>query len=289
MTLPIDLHSHTTASDGLLSPTELVQRAHEKGIKVLAITDHDTIDGLLEAAAVAKQLGVYLVSGVEFSCVWEGITIHILGYNFDNEQCMQELLATLKEARWLRARVIAEKLQHKGMSNLLAIANSCQIELTGSNNAPGRPHFAEAMLRSGYVKSHKEAFQKWLGSGKMGDIKQHWPDLKVVVEALRASKAWISLAHPIQYNMTRSKCCRLLKDFVTAGGQSIEVANGFQPPEQVGKLANLARDFGLLASAGSDFHRPAPWSELGLYRNLPDDLTTVWSRWPEVMQVLENN
>ena len=243
MSHPIDLHSHSTASDGIFSPSQLVARAYQKGVTTLALTDHDTIDGLAEAQTTATQLAIKLIRGVEISCVWHNITIHVLGYNFSlTDASLAELLKTLKEARWTRAK-------------------------------------AEAMIKLGYVKSQKEAFQKWLGTGKIGDIKQHWPEFETIVKQLQSSEAWLSLAHPCQYNMTRTKLCRLLKEFVALGGQSIEVVNGFQPAEQVGKLANLARDFGLLCSAGSDFHRPNTWSELGIYRQMPEDLPALWHKF----------
>lgn len=280
MTHPIDLHSHSTASDGALSPTDLVLRAYDKGVKILALTDHDTIDGLTEAISAANTVGLQLVKGIEVSCVWNNTTIHILAYNFDVEHVgLQELLTYLKEARWSRAKQITEKLQTKaGMDNLLEDAIAHQRQQFFSNNAPGRPHFAQAMVGKGYVNSTKEAFQKWLGNGKVGDVKQHWLDLETVVSTLHKSGAWISLAHPCQYNMTRTKLSRLLRGFIASGGHAIEVVNGFQPAEQVGKLANLARDFGLLTSAGSDFHYPYAWGELGRYRPMPEDLPPLWKR-----------
>lgn len=280
MSHPIDLHSHSTASDGIFSPSQLVARAYQKGVTTLALTDHDTIDGLAEAQTTATQLAIKLIRGVEISCVWHNITIHVLGYNFSlTDASLAELLKTLKEARWTRAKAIASKLANKGMKDILQQAIACQNQPEGCTNPPGRPHFAEAMIKLGYVKSQKEAFQKWLGTGKIGDIKQHWPEFETIVEQLQSSEAWLSLAHPCQYNMTRTKLCRLLKEFVALGGQSIEVVNGFQPAEQVGKLANLARDFGLLCSAGSDFHRPNTWSELGIYRHMPEDLPALWHKF----------
>lgn len=273
MTQPIDLHCHSTASDGVLSPTEVVLRAHDKGVKILSLTDHDTIDGLTEATGAANSIGIKLIRGIELSCTWNNIGIHVLGYQFDVEnKAFQSLLYRQKEARWQRANKIAEKLCAKGMPHLLELAMSFQTNRFLNSNGPGRPHFAKAMVEQGYVKNMKEAFQKWLGTGKLGDIKQHWPSLDEVVTTLQQSGAWISLAHPYQYKLTRTKLCALLQDFITCGGQAIEVVNGFQVADQVGKLANLARDFGLLASAGSDFHVPRAWGELGLYRALPDDL-----------------
>ena len=127
-----------------------------------------------------------------------------------------------------------------------------------------------------------ENTRKWLGSGKLGDVKQHWPTLEQAVGTLREAGAWVSLAHAWQYDFTRSKRRKLIIDFVAAGGQALEVVNGMQPAEQIGGLAILAREFGLLASVGSDFHAPGDWSELGMYRPLPDDLAPLWLRFDHV-------
>ena len=116
-------------------------------------------------------------------------------------------------------------------------------------------------------------------TGKLGDVKQHWPTLEQAVGTLKSAGAWISLAHPWQYDFTRSKRRRLVADFIAAGGHALEVVNGLQPAEQVGGLAILAREFGMLASVGSDFHAPGDWSELGMYRPLPEDLSPLWERF----------
>ncbi|MEE9099963.1 MULTISPECIES: PHP domain-containing protein [Pseudomonas] len=276
----VDLHCHSTASDGLLSPTALVERAHGRGVRVLALTDHDTLDGLPEARDAARRLGMELVDGVELSCTWGGATIHVLGYGFDpRAESLVKALDDLHRARWTRAEEIGRRLEAKGMPGAFEGAQAVQRELGDSENAPARPHFAEFLLRQGYVKDRAEAFRKWLGAGKLGDVKQHWPALADAVGTLRAAGAWISLAHPYQYDFTRTKRRKLVADFIAAGGHAIEVVNGPQPAEQVGVLSILAREFGLMVTAGSDFHGPSDWSELGLYRAVPDDLPPLWPRF----------
>lgn len=276
----VDLHCHSTASDGLLSPTALVERAHGRGVRVLALTDHDTLDGLPEAREAARQLGMELVDGVELSCTWGGATIHVLGYGFDpRAEALVKALDDLHRARWTRAEEIGRRLEAKGMPGAFEGARAVQRELGDSENAPARPHFAEFLLRQGYVSDRAEAFRKWLGAGKLGDVKQHWPALSDAVGTLRAAGAWISLAHPYQYDFTRTKRRKLVADFIAAGGHAIEVVNGPQPAEQVGVLSILAREFGLMVTAGSDFHGPSDWSELGLYRAVPDDLPPLWPRF----------
>ncbi|MFL9814729.1 PHP domain-containing protein [Stutzerimonas sp. VN223-3] len=278
----VDLHCHSTASDGVLAPAALVERAHARGVGLLALTDHDTLEGLDAARAAADSLGVRLVNGIELSCVWSGATIHILGYAFRRDAAaLQKAIAELHDGRWRRAELIAQRLEAKGMPGALEGARAVQQELGDSGNAPARPHFAEFLVRAGHVRDRAEAFRKWLGSGKLGDVKQHWPSLEQTVATLLEAGAWVSLAHPWQYDFTRSKRRRLVIEFAQAGGHALEVVNGMQPLEQVGGLSILAREFGLMASIGSDFHAPGDWSELGQYRALPEDLQPLWRHFDD--------
>jgi len=281
--MEIDLHCHSTASDGALSPATVVARAHERGVRVLALTDHDTIEGLPEAQQRAAELGLQLVNGIELSCTWGGATIHVLGYGFAlDAPAIEAAVQSLHIGRWARAEEIDRRLARVGFTGCLQGARAVQQELGDSGNAPARPHFAEYLVRAGFVADRAEAFRKWLGAGKLGDVKQHWPSLAEVLATLRATDAWISLAHPAQYDFTRSKRRRLVGEFVSGGGHAIEVVNGLQPAEQVGTLAILAREFGMLVSAGSDFHAPGDWSELGMYRPVPDDLPPLWALFDHV-------
>jgi predicted metal-dependent phosphoesterase TrpH len=249
-------------------------------VQLLALTDHDTLEGLEEARRTAGELGLRLVNGIELSCTWGGATIHVLGYAFAADApALAQAIAELHQGRWLRAEEIDRRLAAKGMPGALEGARAIQQGLGDSGNAPARPHFAEFLVRAGHVRDHAEAFRKWLGSGKLGDVKQHWPTLEQAIGTLKAAGAWISLAHPWQYDFTRSKRRRLVADFIAAGGHALEVVNGLQPAEQVGGLAILAREFGMLASVGSDFHAPGDWSELGMYRPLPEDLSPLWERF----------
>lgn len=283
--MDVDLHCHSTASDGALAPAVVVARAHERGVRLLALTDHDTLEGLEEARAAAGLLDMQLVNGIELSCTWGGATIHVLGYAFVSDApALLQSIAELHEGRWLRAAEISKRLDNKGMPGALEGARAVQQELGDSGNAPARPHFAEFLVRAGHVKDRAEAFRKWLGSGKLGDVKQHWPTLQQAIGTLLQAGGLISLAHPWQYDFTRSKRRKLIADFVAAGGHALEVVNGMQPAEQVGGLAILAREFGLLASAGSDFHAPGDWSELGMYRPVPEDLSPLWACFQNVQQ-----
>jgi len=274
---PVDLHCHSTASDGVFTPVSIIERAAAQDIKLLALTDHDSIAGLSQARAAARTLGVQLVDGVELSCLWRGMTVHLLGYGFDaNAPLFTQILQDLQQGRWQRAEEIDRRLAARGMQGTLQGARTCQQAIGEAHSAPARPHFADYLVQQGFVRDRSEAFNKWLGAGKAGDVKQHWPSFDEAMTALHAADAWISLAHPCHYLLTRSKRRKLIADFSTAGGHALEVANGMQGEQQLGTLANLAREFGLLSSAGSDFHRPKDYCELGLYRTPASDLPPLW-------------
>ena len=275
----VDLHCHSTASDGALNPEALAARAKEQGVEAIALTDHDTLDGLAAMQTACAEQGVRWVSGVELSANWNGVTVHVLGYGFALDA--PALLAhaeILREGRWQRAEEIAKRLARKGMPDALAGAQAVQQAQGESRNAPARPHFADFLVQQGYVKDRSEAFRKWLGAGKIGDVKQHWPELADAVGVLRKAGAWASLAHPMHYELTRTKRYRLISAFVEAGGQALEVVNGRQEDTQIGQLAIQCREMGLLASAGSDFHGPSPWSELGRMKPVPQDLRLLAER-----------
>lgn len=276
----VDLHSHSSVSDGQLTPTQLVFRACDLGLHMLALTDHDSLHGLDEARAAASGTGLQLVDGVELSCLWGGATVHVLAYDFErNNEKLQRLLNTLSQARQARAEEIGRRLEKVGVAD--AYAGACKVKQAHSGMAdiPARPHFAAYLVEAGYVKDQTEAFRRWLGAGKIGDVKQHWPEMHEVIEPVLAAGGVLSLAHPMQYDFTRSKRRRMVSNFAELGGHAIEISNGMQSATQVNALTALALEFNLEVSAGSDFHAPHPWSELGVYRPLTDDLPHLWKRF----------
>nr|WP_205890120.1 PHP domain-containing protein [Pseudomonas jilinensis] len=280
MNVIADLHMHSTASDGVLAPAELMRQAAEAGVELVALTDHDTLEGLTEARAAALAAGIRWVSGVELSAQWQGHTLHVLGYGFDPAApALLQALEEVRAGRWQRAQQIAERLAAKRMPGALEGAQEVQLAMGADADAPpARPHFADWLVREGHVSDRAEAFRKWLGAGKLGDIKQHWPALGEVVGQIRAADGLAVLAHPWQYGFTRSKLRRLLREFASAGGRGIEVVNGRQPPEQVAYLGKLSNEFGFLASCGSDFHHPgSPWMALGVMTAMPSDCEPVWA------------
>ncbi|MCG8518690.1 MAG: PHP domain-containing protein [Pseudomonadales bacterium] len=279
MTIPqgtslcIDLHCHSTASDGTLTPSELVDRAAAMGVTHLALTDHDTIDGLTEARSRAVDAGLALINGIELSCVWRRQTIHVVGLDFDIED--SRFLARLQaqhDNRWRRAHKIAERLERKVPEPLLDLATE-----QAGGDVPGRPHFAKALIAQGVVKNMNQAFSRYLGNGKPGDVKAFWPELEEIVGWISEAGGIAVLAHPRKYGLTGSKLRQLVADFQGAGGQAMEVATSGQQRGDLSFLAELCRGSELMASQGSDFHFPgASWCELGRFETLPSGLTPVW-------------
>ncbi|MAO13002.1 MULTISPECIES: PHP domain-containing protein [Marinobacter] len=279
MTIPqdpkpcIDLHCHSTASDGALTPEDLVARAAEQGVSHLALTDHDTIAGLAQARARGQELGLSLISGVELSCVWRSHTIHVVGLDFDEaDSAFLEALAQQNENRWQRARLIADRLARLKVDGLLEKATA----LAGGD-VPGRPHFAQVLVNAEVVPKTAHAFKRYLGSGKPGDVKACWPELSEVVQWITDAGGIAVLAHPRKYRLTATRLRELTADFRRAGGRAIEVSVSGQSSGDLGFVAELARREQLLASQGSDFHFPgAPWCELGRIMKMPEGLEPVW-------------
>ena len=269
-----DLHSHTTLSDGALTPGELVSRAVEKSVDVLAITDHDTIDAYQNLPDRHKSLR--LIAGIEFSTQWENTGIHVLGLNID--PCSDAIKVAAKiqtEARIDRARVIGEKLEKHGIEDAFAGASQLAI-----GSYIGRPHFAQYIVNIGKTGDMQAAFKKYLGAGKTGDVRQYWANLRQVIQWVRDANGIAVLAHPLKYKLTNSKLKRLLDSFIQAGGQGIEVVSGRQLPQQTEYVSRLCEQKNLLASCGSDFHRPGKhWADLGSFPGLPGNVTPVWDRF----------
>lgn len=272
----IDLHCHSLESDGALAPAAVVDRAFANGVSLLALTDHDTIAGQPAAMARAREVGLNIVSGIELSCQWRGHGIHVLGLNFSlSDGVMQDKQLRQTVIRQARAELIAAVLIKKGLPDFLAAAQAL-----AKSGVPGRPHFAEAMVNCGAVKDHSEAFKKYLGSGKSGDIKTGWPELAEVVGWINAAQGHAVLAHPRKYVMSLTKLRELIAEFKHFGGEGLEVVVSGQKQGEVGLITDLCRRFQLKGSVGSDFHTPAyPWAELGRIPVLPQSVTPIWAGW----------
>lgn len=271
-----DLHSHSTASDGALSPSELIERAVTQNVDVLALTDHDGTEGITEARRAAQKHDLTLIPGVEVSVSWRGQTIHIVGLNVDvNAKPLQQGLKTLRDYRVGRARRIAEKLERAGIPGALEGASAY-----ASETMLGRMHFAKFLVEKGYARDTKDVFKRFLVRNKPGYVAADWTGLQDAVDWINGAGGQAVIAHPGRYRLTRSKLRRLITDFRDFGGVGLEVASGSQHPDEVTQMARLAVEFELLASCGSDFHSPEQhWTELGRISSLPDTVTPIWSVW----------
>lgn len=270
----VDLHCHSTASDGSLPPGELVEQAAASGVRVLALTDHDTLAGLPEAAARADALGVQLIPGVEFSCSLDGRTVHIVGLGFaPGAPALQAHLQRTAERREQRMGDILIRLGKVGLGDLgLSPRDDSGAVLT-------RRHVAEALVEQGHAADIPKAFKRYLARGRAGHVPDAWPDAGDAIQALREAGGSAVLAHPGAYGLTATRLRRLLEAFVAEGGAGLEVSYGQATPNQVRDYAGLARRFELAASAGSDFHHPDGWIHLGRYLPLPEDLSPIWRDW----------
>ncbi|WP_409525095.1 PHP domain-containing protein [Nitrincola sp. MINF-07-Sa-05] len=261
-----DLHCHSTASDGLLSPFELIDEADARGVLYLALTDHDTLGGLEAARAAVSDKALSLINGVELTCTWQRHCIHVLGLGFDaDSSCFKPYLARLDALRLERAERIARKLEQKRLPNLLqealAIAAGGQI---------GRPHFAAALINAGIVETAQEAFERFLGRNKAGDVKVDWPNIEEAVSVVKAAGGLSAIAHPTKYNLTFTKIRQLCDDFKSMGGDGLEISYPGVIPDHTRELQRIASQRGLLVSGGSDFHsNNNRWSALGRFPPLP--------------------
>ena len=275
--LNYDLHCHSTASDGLLAPAMLVERAAGNGVDILALTDHDEISGLAEARARAAELGLRFIDGVEVSVSWGGITIHIVGLNVDPDNVqMQRGLQSIRQGRTERAKKMAQDLARVGIPGSLEGAYA----YVDNPNLIGRTHFARFLVEKRYVSDVKSAFQHYLVSGKPGYVSHQWATLQDGLAYIKAGGGVAVLAHPGRYKLTRAEMRKFLGEFKDGGGAGIEVVTSSHSAEQSLEYAILAREFGLLASRGSDFHGPGESRiDLGMLPNLAADLKPVWHDW----------
>ena len=276
MSVIYDLHCHSTASDGSLTPTELVTRAAAQGVNVLALTDHDTINGLAEAQQAANKLGIQLINGIELSASHLNQCLHIIGLNIDPAN--PELSAGLihqQALREQRAEKMAAKLAKKGMPGAYEA-----VKLAAGNGEITRSHFADFLLANGYVSSQQEAFDLYLSKGKPAFVPTVWASLEETVAWIKAAGGVAVLAHPLRYKLSVKWLNRALAVFKQAGGVGIEVITGRTNPEEI-RLSKLFADkHQLLASVGSDFHSPNNhYIELGRLQDLPIDSQPIWQHF----------
>lgn len=273
-----DLHTHSIASDGSLTPAELVARAAAAGVEVLALTDHDTLSGVAEARRAAGPLPIQIVAGVEISVSWQGRTVHLVGLGVEpDDHALRQGLAGLLEFREWRAQEIGRRLRRdSGISD--AFAGAARY---ARGDLVGRTHFALFLVEIGRARDLRSVFKQFLVSGKPGHVAGDWASLEQALGWIRGAGGQGVLAHPARYSLTRSKRHRLIGEFKELGGVALEVVSGSHNLDDCLNMAHDARSFGLLASAGSDYHGPeSPWLELGRLPSLPLQCQPIWRDWP---------
>jgi predicted metal-dependent phosphoesterase TrpH len=272
-----DFHCHSTASDGVLTPRELVLRASEKGVNVLALTDHDELSGQAEASETAVEVGLQLIHGVEVSVSWGNVTLHVVGLHVDPlDPMLLQGLARNRGGRTQRARRIGDELARIGISGAFEGA----IAFADNKELISRTHFARFLIERGVAKNMKGVFKKFLVKGKPGYVSHEWASLEDALNWIRAAGGVAVLAHPGRYQIGREKMRLLLSEFKYLGGVGIEVVTGSHTPDQVPIFADLAVEFDLMASIGSDFHAPGEGGrELGRLTALPERCQPIWQAW----------
>lgn len=272
----IDLHCHSTHSDGLFSVSALLEQALKRSISMLALTDHDTVSGVSLLQSLAKEKPLSIIPGIEISVRWRKHDIHILGLNINiKHPHIEQVILEQKLRRWQRAEAIAGSLEELGVSEPLRAA----IELAGHEHLT-RPHFAQVLVNAGFVKDRNQAFKQYLKRGKPAYYPCQWVSLDDAVESINTSGGIAVIAHPKKYGLTNTKLRQLIDEFTDAGGQGIEVVSGNQSRDEIKEITAFCLEYDMLASTGSDFHGgPEKKIRLGGQPKLPDDLKPIWSVW----------
>ncbi|MDP3514113.1 MAG: 3',5'-nucleoside bisphosphate phosphatase [Sulfuritalea sp.] len=274
--LNADLHCHSTVSDGLLAPADLVRRAHANGVELLALTDHDELGGLAEARATADEVGLRFVDGVEISISWgDDQTVHIVGLAVDPaDAALGAGLQQIRSGRDARAGRMAAELDKVGIHGAYAGA----LRHAGNPALVSRSHFARYIVEQGHAKDVKSVFDYWLAKGKPGYVEHAWATLEDALRWIVGAGGIAVIAHPGRYRLSRAERHELFGAFKDLGGRGIEVLSGSHKDDEVREFSRIAREFGFLASRASDFHGPGEsWIDLGKMPDLPEGLTPVWT------------
>ena len=275
--LRIDLHSHTKCSDGGLTPQELIERATNFQIDVLAITDHDTVAAvdIANEYILEKNRPITLVPGIEISTAWHNFEIHIVGLNIDHKHpAITALITKQQQARENRAIAMDEKLAKCGFSNVLKQAK----QLAGDGSIT-RAHFARVIQAQANLSNLQAAFDKYIGKGKRAFVKPTWCTIEAAVDAIHQAGGTAVMAHPIRYDMTAKWLRRLIVQFKAAGGDGLEAVLPQMNNSQREVMLNYCLEYDLHASMGSDFHFPSKWSDLGRNLTLPEKAKPIWALW----------
>jgi predicted metal-dependent phosphoesterase TrpH len=274
--LNADLHAHSTVSDGTLAPGDLVRRAARQGVELFALTDHDEVDGLAEAAACAEEIGLAFVPGVEISVTWAGRTVHVVGLGIDaGNKALRDGLASVRSGRTERAREMARELGRVGIGDALEGA----LKYVGNPELISRTHFARFLVERGVCRDAREVFARYLVEGRPGYVPHRWAQLAHAVRWIVDAGGVAVIAHPGRYRLSETELWALAGEFRALGGVALEVVTSNHGAADTQRFADLALEFGFAASRGSDFHGPGEsHAELGRVGALPYRLTPVWEQ-----------
>lgn len=272
--LNADLHCHSVVSDGTLTPEELAARACTNGVELWALTDHDEIGGQHRAAASARANGMRYLTGTEISVTFAGETVHIVGLGFDaDDPDMLQGLRNTRGGRGQRAMEMADGLARVGIKG--AYEGACQF--AGNPELISRTHFARFLVETGVCEDTSEVFRRYLTEGKPGYVPHRWASLGDAVKWINSAGGLAVIAHPARYKFTPNEEYALFTEFKAHGGRGVEVVTGSHTAQEYVKYAETAREFGLAASRGSDFHSPdESHTDLGSLPFLPGGLKPVW-------------
>jgi hypothetical protein len=275
--LNADLHCHSTESDGLLSPRDVVARAAANGVELFSLTDHDATSGLEAARAEAKERGLRFVDGVEISATWHGSTVHIIGLRIDPQSAtLRSGLESIRRGRATRAQKIAERLSAAGIPGSLEGAQ----RYADNPELISRAHFARFLVEAGRAPDVKNVFQRYLVKDRPGWVPHQWASLGNAVGWIRGAGGVAVIAHPGRYKYAKSEMREFFGEFRDCGGIGIEIVTGAHTPEQYHEFAKSAREFGFLASRGSDYHgKGESHADLGALPPLPEGMKPVWNDW----------
>jgi len=272
----VDLHCHSTASDGALPPREVVSRAARQGVELLALTDHDQLGGLAEAREAARRAGIAFVDGVEVSVSWRSVTLHVVGLGVDPQNdALQTGLQHVRSGRIERAREMGRGLREAGIAGTFEGA----MALADNPVMVSRTHFARHLAQRGVVAAAKDAFRDYLVPGKPGYVPHRWAQLAEAIRWILDAGGRAVLAHPGRYRLSAGAMSHLMEEFRGAGGRGIEVVTGSHSPDQYALFGALALQHGLAASRGSDFHGPGEGAELGGLPDMDGRLQAIWTGW----------
>lgn len=265
-----DLHLHTVYSDGTETPTRVVELAQAAGLRAIAITDHDILDGYPEAAAAAQERGIELIPGIEMSASWDGCEVHVLGFFLElHYQPLQRLLAEQRQRRIARIHDMVSRLQQLGLQ-----IEPEDVFASSGQGSVGRPHVAQALVKRGYVATEKEAFNRYIGNNGPAFIPGSPLAPALVIDMIRQAGGIPVLAHPIYLNNDR-----LIAQFARDGLAGLEVYHSSHAPDAVQRYERVADELGLLKTGGSDFHgRGKEGAEIGA-ATIPYSLIDLLKQW----------